>query len=114
MITETLKKYKKYIKDYNIIRFRQVEDTYELNISVIFIDDSELIARDYLFFDCKRKYSYYYQNKSKNLIFRYDNAPHWEHLKTTPYHKHVKNEVFESNIMTFDKVLEEIINILKI
>ena len=42
------------------------------------------------------------------MIFRYDNAPHWEEISTYPYHKHLPDSVISSKIMTLDKVLEEI------
>lgn len=108
MVADTLSKYEEYIKSYRITRFNQVNDTYKLALSVIFTDESILVARDYLFSDGNRKYSYHYQGKDKQLIFRYDTAPHWKHLKTAPFHKHTKEGVFESGIMTFNKVVKEI------
>ena len=101
MISGLLKESGKYIKSYQINRFNQVLD-------LVFIDESILVARDYLFSDGSRKYSYHFQDKNKELIFRYDNAPHWRQIKTAPYHKHTKEGVFESSIMTLDKVVKKI------
>ncbi len=38
-------------------------------------------------------YRYHFQNESSELIFRYDNAPHFPDLPTFPNHKHLPNGV---------------------
>ena len=114
MIFTFINNYEKWIKEYKIKRFRQTEGAHELTIEILFIDDSELIARDYLFLDGTRKYSYHYQDNTKKLIFRYDDKPHWKNLKTFPYHKHTKSGVIESKVMNLEKVLEEVVNIVKL
>ena len=40
---------------------------------------------------------YHFQDQQNNLIFRYDNTPHFPDLKSFPHHKHVKNKVEESD-----------------
>ena len=40
-------------------------------------------------------YRYHFQDQQNNLIFRYDNTPHFPDLKSFPHHKHVKNKVEE-------------------
>jgi hypothetical protein len=42
-------------------------------------------------------YRYHFQDQQNNLIFRYDNTPHFPDLKSFPHHKHVKNKVEESD-----------------
>ena len=32
------------------------------------------------------KYSYHYQDRNSDLIFRYDMAPHHQEVKTFPHH----------------------------
>ena len=34
-------------------------------------------------------YKFHYQDADGNLVFRYDNAPHYPYLSTFPAHKHV-------------------------
>ncbi|MCK4662425.1 MAG: hypothetical protein KAT68_06150 [Bacteroidales bacterium] len=55
-------------------------------------------------------------NKDKNLIFRYDNAPHHPEIATFPHHKHIientQKTIIESKETNLSKVLEEIQKIL--
>ncbi|MBD3308203.1 hypothetical protein GF339_17285 [candidate division KSB3 bacterium] len=37
----------------------------------------------------KIKYRYQYMDSYQELVFRYDNAPHHQQLKTFPHHKHL-------------------------
>lgn len=60
----------------------------------------------------RTKYRYHYMNKSKQLIFRYDNVPHHREITTFPHHKHVSNAVVESQYVGLREVIEEIITIL--
>ena len=41
----------------------------------------------------KLKYRYHYMDTSQNLIFRYDNAPHYPQVDSFPHHKHVGERV---------------------
>ncbi len=41
-------------------------------------------------------YRYHFQDKNDNLIFRYDNTPHFPKLGTFPHHKHLKDTVLPS------------------
>lgn len=40
----------------------------------------------------KIDYSYHYQDRADQLIFRYDNAPHHPEVATFPHHKHLFDE----------------------
>lgn len=53
-------------------------------------------------------YKFHYQDKGGNLIFRYDNAPHYPHLSTFPVHKHVGDTVVEADPPDLNDVLTEI------
>lgn len=83
--------------------------------SVVFLDESKLFFTEYL--DLRYKvekisYSFHYQDKDGNLIFRYDNA---RHRPDVPFrdHKHVAGGgIFQSEIPEFKAVLEEIIGML--
>jgi len=55
------------------------------------------------------KYSYHYQDKDSNLIFRYDMAPHHKEIPSYPHHKHTSPEaVIASSVPDVTIVLEEI------
>ena len=38
-------------------------------------------------------YRYHFQDQQNNLIFRYDNTPHFPNLKNFPHHKHLNKKV---------------------
>ena len=55
------------------------------------------------------KYSYHYQDRNGDLIFRYDMAPHHREIQTFPHHKHtLSNKVIEAFCPTLAQVLDEI------
>ena len=56
----------------------------------------------------KIKYRYQYMDKSHQLIFRFDNAPHHRHLNTFPHHIHLPGEVKEHAEPTLYEVLLKI------
>ncbi len=53
-------------------------------------------------------YSYHFQNKKNQLIFRYDNTPHYPNIKTFPNHKHLPGKVIESVKPFFVDVVKEV------
>ena len=91
MLYNLHREYKHIIKDIQILKFRTLLNSYELLTEIIFIDDSILYIKEYLFLNGKRKYSYHWQSKDGNLITRWDNAPHWPDILTFPHHKHIKD-----------------------
>ena len=108
---QVINKFHRFIKDYNIFRYRTTGKSHELVLTIIFNDLSELHVSDYLFLDSKRKYTFHYQDNNSKLIFRYDTAPHWKNSKTFPYHKHLDDEkVIDSKIMYLESILNEIVN----
>ena len=58
--------------------------------------------------DEKIKYRYQYMDAEKKLIFRYDNASHYQRLKNFPHHKHTKIDVLASPEPTLEDILFEI------
>ena len=104
-----LDQYATVIASYDIRRYRQYGNAYELILSIQFKDGSTLHARDYAFLDGSRKYAFHWQDKTGKLIRRWDNAEHHRHLATFPFHVHTATEVAESPPMTLDKVLPYIV-----
>ena len=117
MILDILSGYSSIIEDYKIRKYRFYGISYELILEINFKDKSKLFIKDYLFIDKKRKYSFHWQNHREECIFRWDNIPHFQKIKTFPFHKHVgiNESVEESEVMNLEKVLQFISNhILKL
>lgn len=56
----------------------------------------------------KKKYKYHFRNSQNNMIFRYDNVPHFPEIDSFPHHKHVGKNVYPSNEPLFYDILKEI------
>jgi len=80
-----------------------------------FVDDSTLEFTEVkdIDRDQKIKYRYHYMNQKRELIFRYDNAPHHAGLATFPHHKHGVSQVVASNEPNLSDVLQEIREFIK-
>jgi hypothetical protein len=52
-------------------------------------------------------YRYHFQGKNSELIFRYDNTPHFPHLPNFPNHKHQKTGVEPSESPSILKAIAE-------
>ena len=86
---------------------------------IYFMDGSFLHVRELV--DLGRtppliKYVYRYQRAMGELVFRYDNAPHFPNIATFPHHKHIENEskVTETNPPDLAMVLNELENLLDV
>lgn len=110
MIYKLIEQFSSIIDKYEIIKFHHIHTSYALILQITFKDQSQLFARDYLFQDGTRKYSFHFQDKKNNLIFRYDNAPHWPDVPTFPHHMHQNNEILPSKPVTLETVLYKIEN----
>jgi hypothetical protein len=58
-------------------------------------------------------YRYHFQNSQNNLVFRYDNTPHFPDLESFPHHKHLSNDVVSSDEPSVIRVIEEAIQLAK-
>ena len=68
--------------------FKKSDAAFYLNIKIVFVDHSELHAREYVD-ENHRKYTFHWQDPDGKLISRWDNAPHFRELATFPHHKHL-------------------------
>ena len=60
------------------------------------------------------KVDYRYQFvQGEAAVFRYDNAPHHEHVATHPHHKHVGSEILPAIEPDFRQVLDEAAKLVK-
>lgn len=53
----------------------------------------------------KLRYAYHYQNSSGELVFRYDNAPHYPNISTFPHHKHVGAGIHPAQVPDLSNIL---------
>jgi len=85
-----------------------------INIDIVFNDKSCLFITEVkdVYKTGKNKYRYHYMDKYDELIFRYDNVQHYRKMKTFPHHKHLKNEVIESEEPQLNDVLLEVYKII--
>ena len=56
-------------------------------------------------------YRYHFQDRQNNLIFRYDNTPHFPDLENFPHHKHLRDGVISSEEPTVAGVIEEAVKL---
>lgn len=59
-------------------------------------------------------YRYHFQDRDNNLIFRYDNTPHFPGLKTFPNHKHLPDNVMAANRPSVFEVLKQVNELLRL
>ena len=52
-------------------------------------------------------YRYHFQDQNNNLIFRYDNTPHFPNIESFPNHKHLSKKVSASHPPNVLKAIEE-------
>ena len=81
----------------------------------VLTDFSQLHFMEYIELDKKQPvvtYRYHYQSPNKELIFRYDNSPHYRNLKTFPHHKHLKDAVMNSRQKSLSEIIDEIVMLL--
>ncbi|MFC1886432.1 toxin TumE [Thermodesulfobacteriota bacterium] len=53
-------------------------------------------------------YRYHFQDENNNLIFRYDNTPHFPHLESFPHHKHLPGSVVAIHRPSAFQILEDV------
>ena len=56
-------------------------------------------------------YRYHFQDRQNNLIFRYDNTPHFPNLENFPHHKHLRDGIMSSEEPTVVGVIEEAVKL---
>ena len=88
-----------------------------IRANVYFIDNSLLHFRELWVGQRKRQkkaYTYHYQDAAGQLIFRYDNAPHYLDLPTAPSHKHMgEKDVLAAEEPDLFQILKEIEEVIE-
>lgn len=123
-IREYLNSYHKSIDRFDVYGFSDSINTIEeirmskqaiIHSTVVLVNGSTLHIKEYV--DAKYKiekvnYSYQFQDKDGNLIFRYDNARHRPNLGYEN-HKHLANgSIIQSGIPDIDDIVDEVISSL--
>ncbi len=84
---------------------------------LVFIDKSILEFME-LVSEKEAGYRFQHMDKDKDLICRWDSAPHHKEVSTFPYHLHIKKGIKESKKVNFvdilDIVTERVIESLKL
>jgi hypothetical protein len=97
---------------------QHVEYDFELSLGVLFVEGKIIFHNgDVLEFTesitpDRLRYRYHYMNADGDLIFRYDNVPHYTKLATFPHHKHLPDKIIESRSVNLKDVVEEIIELI--
>lgn len=84
-----------------------------IKAGVTFLDFSQFVIFEFIRLYSQKinieKYRYHYMNSKNELIFRYDNAPHYYNIQTYPHHKHITyNKVIPSPQKSISDVFNEI------
>ena len=74
------------------------------------INEAIVITDNYLEF---LDYRYHLQDEKTNLVFRYDNTPHFPNLSTFTHHKHFPNDVISCQKPEITQVLKEATELLR-
>jgi hypothetical protein len=107
----------KYVDNGYILSFNFSVDARSNHIGFIqgsleFLQGSRLSFREYVDLQEsieKLSYSFHYQDRDNNLIFRYDNAQHKPDLGYVE-HKHIRDKIISSKIPDIEQVILEIVN----
>jgi hypothetical protein len=75
---------------------------YLLSISeALIVVDEKITAIDY---------RYHFQDEQNNLIFRYDNTPHFPDLSSFPHHKHLGDRVVACEQPDISQVIQDVMS----
>lgn len=99
------------IESYQVIRELITDLEGYLRIQAFLVDKGQLNIFIYVTSNKNvtiKKYSFHWQDEDKNLVIRWDNAPHHRELKNFPHHLHLKGEIKPSIEPNFSDVLAEI------
>ena len=92
------------VSSYEIDQYRSWANGRYYKLVVSFRDNSTLFAREYVD-QTERCYSFHWQDENKNLLRRWDNAPHHPNLDTHPHHCHRGEKLPESAPTNLKEVL---------
>ena len=87
-------------------------DSVYIKGTIRFIDSSSLDIAAFALNSAGRlsvdKYRFHYMDKKRQMVFRYDNAPHHREIESHPHHKHTPLRVAPADMPAIEEILEEI------
>jgi hypothetical protein len=110
----------RYIVNISLVKEKRSRHIGFITGAIEFADGSSLHVMEFVevkdFID-RYKYRYHYQDRQQERLFRYDMAPHFPGLATSPHHKHLgpaatPNHVIPSSGPLLSEVLAEIEQLL--
>lgn len=100
------------VASHQVLIERRSPEYGKIKIRAAFLDQSSLYFMEFVRVGRiveRYRFSYHYQNKRGEMIFRYDNSSHYPGLSSFPYHKHVgQDRVIESGCPKLSEILREI------
>lgn len=84
------------------------EDTVQLLKIKATVKEGTILYVTELYAASYQKYSYHWQKENGEMLIRWDNSPHYKHLKTFPHHVHESGSIKPSHRITVEEVIEEI------
>lgn len=97
----------KWVASYEVQDYRHWEQGFYLRLKILFENHSVLFVKEYVD-ETERNYSFHWQDQNEELIIRWDNAPHHQHILTFPHHKHTPAGIVENSEIALPDVLKEI------
>ena len=104
-----------YVENYNAIILSSERANLKLRLRFYFkyllsISEALVVADDQI---AVIDYRYHFQDGQTNLIFRYDNTPHFPSLSSVPHHKHLADRVVSSDQPSIAMVIQDAIAFLE-
>lgn len=90
-----------------ILELRNGENFVYHKLHILFIDKSKLFINEFNSVE-ERNYSYHWQDQNDKLLIRWDNAPHHKNISTHPHHKHENENIYASEEISLEDVLNKI------
>lgn len=102
------------LKEFKLIREFVDQNKGFIRFKMNLVDGSEIHVFEYVTMKLEKlDYSYHLQDKNKDLIVRWDNAPHHPELENYPHHFHDAQTVKGVPKKTFLNILDDISEILE-
>lgn len=107
------------ITSYQILKKEIAPSEGKLRLKLILSDGGAVELFEYISVVDKKikllKYSFHWQNSEGKIIFRWDNAPHHQELRSSPHHVHLKNGTVQEvmkvpNILFVIEKIESFLN----
>jgi hypothetical protein len=101
----TLDAFSEIVKAVEDLEIVQKEIATKLKAKLRLFDGSILWVREVYINDLIEVYSYYWLRPDETMIIGWDNAPHHKNVKTYPHHKHVADNIYDSDQRDLGSIL---------